>query len=156
MHQIIGDKLSARNFQSQVNEIHARVAVLNKLQTWGASHPSCHLNLAQLGSLLSFKPLCNKALRSQNCSKVGIPLYEIKQALSKYPMGSKLTAQQWKELSLDWRKNLDERIQKLTRLRDEMDWCIGCGCLSLEQCPLRNPNDVLGQEGAGPRILERP
>ncbi|MFK7338588.1 redox-sensitive transcriptional activator SoxR, partial [Acinetobacter baumannii] len=88
--------------------------------------------------------------------KVGIPLYEIKQALSKYPMGSKLTAQQWKELSLDWRKNLDERIQKLTRLRDEMDWCIGCGCLSLEQCPLRNPNDVLGQEGAGPRILERP
>nr|WP_139846104.1 type IIL restriction-modification enzyme MmeI [Acinetobacter baumannii] len=71
-------------------------------------------------------------------------------------MGSKLTAQQWKELSLDWRKNLDERIQKLTRLRDEMDWCIGCGCLSLEQCPLRNPNDVLGQEGAGPRILERP
>ncbi len=41
-------------------------------------------------------------------------------------MGSKLTAQQWKELSLDWRKNLDERIQKLTRLRDEMDWCIGC------------------------------
>ncbi|MDC5008125.1 redox-sensitive transcriptional activator SoxR [Acinetobacter baumannii] len=88
--------------------------------------------------------------------KVGIPLDEIKQALSKYPMGSKLTAQQWKELSLDWRKNLDERIQKLTRLRDEMDWCIGCGCLSLEQCPLRNPNDVLGQEGAGPRILERP
>ncbi|WP_049065715.1 redox-sensitive transcriptional activator SoxR, partial [Acinetobacter seifertii] len=56
---------------------------------------------------------------------VGIPLDEIKQALSKYPMGSKLTAQQWKELSLDWRKNLDERIQKLTRLRDEMDWCIG-------------------------------
>ncbi len=50
--------------------------------------------------------------------KVGIPLDEIKQALSKYPMGSKLTAQQWKELSLDWRKNLDERIQKLTRLRD--------------------------------------
>lgn len=43
--------------------------------------------------------------------KVGIPLDEIKQALSKYPMGSKLTAQQWKELSLDWRKNLDERIQ---------------------------------------------
>lgn len=88
--------------------------------------------------------------------RVGIPLNEIKEALSAYPMGSKLTAKQWKELSSHWRKDLDDRIQKLTRLRDEMDWCIGCGCLSLEQCPLRNPEDVLGQEGAGPRILERP
>ena len=52
--------------------------------------------------------------------KVGIPLDEIKQALSKYPMGSKLTAQQWKELSLDWRKNLDERIQNSQD--SEMKW----------------------------------
>ncbi len=75
---------------------------------------------------------------------------KIKQALSKYPMGSKLTAQQWKELSLDWRKNLDERIQKLSQ-DSEMKWIgvLDDGCLSLEQCPLRNPNDVLGTRGAG-------
>lgn len=88
--------------------------------------------------------------------RVGIPLNEIKEALSQYPVGSKLTAKQWKDLSSHWRGNLDDRIQKLTRLRDEMDWCIGCGCLSLEQCPLRNPEDILGLEGSGPRILERP
>ncbi|MBI1448188.1 redox-sensitive transcriptional activator SoxR [Acinetobacter sp. AC1-2] len=88
--------------------------------------------------------------------RVGIPLNEIKEALSQYPVGSKLTAKQWKNLSSHWRENLDDRIQKLTRLRDEMDWCIGCGCLSLEQCPLRNPEDILGQDGSGPRILERP
>jgi MerR family redox-sensitive transcriptional activator SoxR len=87
--------------------------------------------------------------------KVGISLEEIKNALSVYPMGSKLTAEQWSVLSSHWRKDLDERIQKLTRLRDEMDWCIGCGCLSLKQCPLRNPEDVLRHEGSGPRILER-
>ncbi|WP_151744397.1 redox-sensitive transcriptional activator SoxR [Acinetobacter calcoaceticus] len=88
--------------------------------------------------------------------RVGIPLNEIKEALSQYPVGSKLTAKQWNDLSSHWRENLDDRIQKLTRLRDEMDWCIGCGCLSLEQCPLRNPEDILGLEGSGPRILERP
>jgi MerR family redox-sensitive transcriptional activator SoxR len=87
--------------------------------------------------------------------KVGISLEEIKTALSVYPIGSKLSAEQWSELSSRWRKDLDERIQKLTRLRDEMDWCIGCGCLSLKQCPLRNPEDVLGRQGSGPRILER-
>ncbi|MCH7315608.1 redox-sensitive transcriptional activator SoxR [Acinetobacter sp. ANC 3882] len=87
--------------------------------------------------------------------KVGISLDEIKNALSIYPVGSKLTAEQWAELSSRWREDLDARIQKLTRLRDEMDWCIGCGCLSLEQCRLRNPEDILGEDGAGPRILER-
>ncbi|KAF7276602.1 hypothetical protein GWI33_010041 [Rhynchophorus ferrugineus] len=88
--------------------------------------------------------------------RVGIPLDEIKEALSIYPVGSKLSAEQWRELSTRWRSDLNERIQKLTRLRDEMDWCIGCGCLSLDQCPLRNPEDILGREGVGPRILERP
>ncbi len=88
--------------------------------------------------------------------RVGIPLEEIKEALSYYPIGTKLTIEQWHELSTRWRTQLDDRIQKLTRLRDEMDSCIGCGCLSLTQCPLRNPEDVLGQEGAGARILERP
>lgn len=88
--------------------------------------------------------------------RVGIPLEEIKEALSYYPIGTKLTIEQWHELSARWRAQLDERIQKLTRLRDEMDSCIGCGCLSLTQCPLRNPEDVLGQEGTGARILERP
>ena len=59
-------------------------------------------------------------------------------------------------LSARWRQTLDERIKRLTRLRDELDNCIGCGCLSLQDCPLRNPNDALAAEGPGPRILERP
>lgn len=88
--------------------------------------------------------------------RTGIPLEEIKEALARFPAGSKLTAAQWRELSSRWRESLDERITKLSRLRDELDSCIGCGCLSLDECPLRNPSDVLGEKGPGPRILERP
>ena len=76
--------------------------------------------------------------------------------MGELPPDSKLTAAQWKSLSARWRQTLDERIKRLTRLRDELDNCIGCGCLSLQDCPLRNPNDALAAEGPGPRILERP
>lgn len=89
--------------------------------------------------------------------RTGVPLEEIRETMAQFPQdGTKLTAAQWKQLSSQWRENLDERIRKLTRLRDELDSCIGCGCLSLQDCPLRNPEDVLGRDGPGPRILERP
>jgi MerR family redox-sensitive transcriptional activator SoxR len=50
---------------------------------------------------------------------------------------------------------LNSRIQKLTELRDRLDDCIGCGCLSITACPLRNPSDQLAEQGAGPRLLEQ-
>lgn len=88
--------------------------------------------------------------------RTGIPLEEIGDALSRFPSGSKLSASQWETLASAWRDGLDERINRLTRLRDELNQCIGCGCLSLEECPLRNPGDALGAKGPGARILERP
>jgi MerR family redox-sensitive transcriptional activator SoxR len=59
----------------------------------------------------------------------------------------------WTRLSAEWRAELDARIEQLRRLRDQLTDCIGCGCLSIERCRLRNPSDVLGQEGPGPRRL---
>ncbi len=88
--------------------------------------------------------------------RAGIPLEEIRAALSRFPIGSKLTSEQGGVLSSAWRKTLDERIQRLTVLRDHLDSCIGCGCLSLADCPLRNPNDILGRQGAGAHIFEHP
>ncbi|CAH5177929.1 redox-sensitive transcriptional activator SoxR [Serratia marcescens] len=88
--------------------------------------------------------------------RAGIPLEEIRAALSRFSIGSKLTSEQWGVLSSAWRKTLDERIQRLTVLRDHLDSCIGCGCLSLADCPLRNPNDILGRQGAGAHIFEHP
>ena len=86
--------------------------------------------------------------------RTGIPLASIQAALARLPDGRAPTAEDWSALSSAWRTELDERIRRLTQLRDQMDDCIGCGCLSLKACPLRNPEDALGVEGAGPRLLE--
>ena len=86
--------------------------------------------------------------------RTGIPLASIQAALARLPDGRAPTAEDWAELSRAWRIELDERIRRLTQLRDQMDDCIGCGCLSLKTCPLRNPQDALGAQGSGPRLLE--
>ena len=86
--------------------------------------------------------------------RVGVPLASIGEALETLPEGRAPTAADWARLSARWRAELDERITKLTRLRDQLSDCIGCGCLSIKACPLRNPWDKLGEEGPGARLLE--
>ncbi len=86
--------------------------------------------------------------------RTGIPLAEIKQALDTLPKGRMPTAADWKRLSKKWRGDLDDRIQRLTAMRDQLTDCIGCGCLSVDACPLRNPWDELAEQGAGPRLLD--
>ena len=86
--------------------------------------------------------------------RTGIPLASIQAALARLPQGRAPTAEDWAELSRAWRVELDERIRRLSQLRDQLDDCIGCGCLSLKTCPLRNPRDALGALGSGPRLLE--
>ena len=81
-------------------------------------------------------------------------LAEIREALATLPDGRTPTAADWKRLSSRWRSDLDDRIDRLTRLRDQLDGCIGCGCLSLGVCPLWNPWDKLAAQGSGPRILD--
>ncbi len=83
----------------------------------------------------------------------GIPLADIAQALASLPDGRTPTAADWRRLSARWREDLDRRIAQLTRLRDNLDGCIGCGCLSLKACPLRNPGDRLAAQGPGSRLL---
>lgn len=86
--------------------------------------------------------------------RVGIPLAEIRAALGELPDDHTPSTEDWQRLSTRWRAELDARIDRLTRLRDHLDGCIGCGCLSVRDCPLRNPGDVLAGQGAGPRLLE--
>ena len=85
--------------------------------------------------------------------RTGIPLSEIKQALEALPMGKPITPEDWRRLSASWRENLDSRIRTLTALRDQLTDCIGCGCLSMQDCPLRNPQDCLAEQGPGARLL---
>lgn len=85
----------------------------------------------------------------------GISLADVKETLGEYPEDMKLNLDAWKNISSRWREDLNSRITYLIRLRDELDSCIGCGCLSMDSCPLRNPNDFLGEKRSGPVILER-
>lgn len=89
----------------------------------------------------------------QAAQRVGLTLEEIGAALATLPREEGLTPRDWKRLSAAWRPMLDERIRLLEGLRDDLDSCIGCGCLSLERCRLRNPGDRAAALGAGPRYL---
>ena len=86
--------------------------------------------------------------------QLGIPLREIGARLAELPGDRTPGKADWARLAAGWRDALDRRIEQLTRLRDSLDGCIGCGCLSVESCPLRNPGDALAAEGPGPRYLE--
>lgn len=86
--------------------------------------------------------------------RLGIPLASIKAAIDSLPKGRTPTDQDWRKLSSRWQADLDERIGRLSRLRNLLGGCIGCGCLSMRECPLRNPWDQLGGDGPGPQLLE--
>ncbi|MEW2634011.1 redox-sensitive transcriptional activator SoxR [Streptomyces sp. NPDC048389] len=89
--------------------------------------------------------------------RVGIPLATIRKALAELPEERTPDRDDWARLSEAWRGELDERIKQLGRLRDHLTDCIGCGCLSLENCVLSNPDDVFGEQRTGSRLLpERP
>ncbi|XLZ71271.1 redox-sensitive transcriptional activator SoxR [Massilia sp. SR12] len=88
--------------------------------------------------------------------RVGIALAEIQAALATLPATAAPSRADWERLSATWRAELDERIAQLRKLRDTLDDCIGCGCLSIDRCRLRNPGDKLSEKGAGPhRLLVR-
>lgn len=83
----------------------------------------------------------------------GLSLGQIRDALATLPGGRTPNAADWQRLSRSWQPLLDERIAALTRLRDQLASCIGCGCLSLRRCRLYNPGDEAAALGSGPRFL---
>ena len=85
--------------------------------------------------------------------RVGIALVDIAAALATLPATAAPSRADWGRLSTAWRADLDERIAQLQKLRDTLDDCIGCGCLSIDRCRLRNPFDKLAAKGPGPQRL---
>jgi MerR family transcriptional regulator, redox-sensitive transcriptional activator SoxR len=81
--------------------------------------------------------------------ELGISLSEIKTAFNALPLGQSVTIADWKELAKNWKVSLSDRISRLERLRNNIDKCIGCGCLSLHSCPLRNSGDRLAEGAQG-------
>jgi len=85
--------------------------------------------------------------------QLGFPLEEIREKLSSLPEGRTPTVKDWEKISRSFKKALDERIEMASRMRDRLDGCIGCGCLSLSKCELYNPKDHLNRFGTGPQYL---
>ncbi|WP_375255247.1 redox-sensitive transcriptional activator SoxR [Yoonia sp.] len=85
--------------------------------------------------------------------KLGFSLSEIAPHLHRLPDHKAPTKADWTRISTKFRKDIDARIDALEELRDKLDGCIGCGCLSLKSCALYNPGDMKAAEGAGPRNL---
>lgn len=85
--------------------------------------------------------------------QLGLSIRDIKAALAGLPEGRTPTQKDWAKISREFRKALDTQINALTRIRDNLDGCIGCGCLSLKKCALYNPEDRAGKDGPGARRL---
>lgn len=87
---------------------------------------------------------------------VGLTLDETKEALDRLPKGRTPTRSDWNKLSTAWRSRLDAEIAALENLRNRLDRCIGCGCLSLDECHITNPADSAARRGPGARFLPEP
>ena len=90
----------------------------------------------------------------RTAQRVGLSLDEIRAALADLPDGRTPTKSDWHRISNAWRPRLDEQIRRIELLRDKLDGCIGCGCLSLRSCTLTNPGDEMSERGPGAVLLE--
>lgn len=90
----------------------------------------------------------------RSAQRVGLSLDDFTDALSSLPGGRTPTKADWSRLSRQWRPRINAQIERLERLRDRLDGCIGCGCLSLQRCSLHNTEDVIGASGPGAAYLE--
>jgi MerR family redox-sensitive transcriptional activator SoxR len=89
----------------------------------------------------------------RTAQRVGLSLEEIAEALAGLPADRAPARADWARLSAAWRPRIDAQIARLERLRDKLDGCIGCGCLSLDRCALSNPDDEAAARGPGAAFL---
>ncbi|GAB5454470.1 MAG: redox-sensitive transcriptional activator SoxR [Henriciella sp.] len=85
--------------------------------------------------------------------QMGLTIEQIRSVMASLPDGRTPTKADWSRISRTFRKTLDERIAMMERMRDRLDGCIGCGCLSLKACSLYNPDDKAYRLGVGPRYV---
>lgn len=85
--------------------------------------------------------------------QIGLSIEQIKAVMARLPEGRTPTKADWTAISRGFRETLDQRIAMMQRMRDNLDGCIGCGCLSLKVCSLYNRDDKAERLGVGPRYL---
>lgn len=85
--------------------------------------------------------------------QIGLSIDQINDVMTSLPGNRTPTKADWSKISRKFRKTLDQRIAMMERMRDRLDGCIGCGCLSLRACQLYNPDDEARRLGVGPRFV---
>lgn len=89
----------------------------------------------------------------QAAQYVGVSLAEIREAFDRFPPEHAPTKREWAGLARQWRPRIDQRIRELQQVRDGLSQCVGCGCLSMRQCAIYNPDDTLSSQGPGARRI---
>lgn len=136
----IGDMVERSGFPHSALRYYEREGLISSTRTSGGQRRYRRSTLRRLAFI--------RAARS-----IGIGLDEVRTALESLPSERTPTKNDWSRLSRAWRARLDEEVEALLALRDGLDGCIGCGCLSMTTCKLVNPNDQVGAQGPGARGL---
>ena len=106
------------------------------------------------GNQRRFKPdVLRRIAVIKAAQHMGVSLKDIKMTLNTLPENRTPNKSDWSKLSMRWREQLTKQIEYLQNIRDKVDGCIGCGCLSMKQCPIYNPDDVCGQTQSGAALL---
>jgi MerR family redox-sensitive transcriptional activator SoxR len=136
-----------------VGEVAARAGLAPSAVRWYESQGLISSSRTAGGARRYPRSVLRRLAFVRAAQNVGLSLAEVRAALGTLPEGRTPTARDWSRLSAGWRSRLDEQIAALTQLRDGLDSCIGCGCLSLDRCALSNPGDLAAREGPGARWL---
>jgi MerR family transcriptional regulator, redox-sensitive transcriptional activator SoxR len=136
-----------------VGEVAARVGVNTSALRFYEEHGLIRSERSPSGHRRYRPDVLRRVSFIKAAQQVGLSLDDIRTALGSLPYARTPSRRDWARLAASWQPMLDDRITQLQRMRDQLDSCIGCGCLSLDTCGLYNPDDRAASLGAGPRYL---
>jgi MerR family redox-sensitive transcriptional activator SoxR len=136
-----------------IGELSERTGVASSALRYYESEGLIHAERSDGGQRRYPREVVRRVSFIRVAQQVGLSLDEIRGALASLPDSRTPNEQDWHRLSTSWRPRIDAQIGVLERLRDRLDGCIGCGCLSLKVCRLVNPGDEAAARGPGPRFV---
>jgi MerR family redox-sensitive transcriptional activator SoxR len=136
-----------------IGEVAERAGVATSALRFYESNGLIHSDRTDVGHRRYHADVLRRVGFIRVAQRVGLSLGEIRAALDSLPSGRTPNRREWARLAASWQPILDERIAMLTAMKENLDGCIGCGCLSLDTCALYNPDDQAATKGAGPRYL---
>ena len=136
-----------------IGEVAARAGVATSALRFYEANGLIHSDRTDVGHRRYHADVLRRVGFIRVAQRVGLSLGEIRSALDSLPSGRTPNRKDWTRLASSWRPLIDQRIAMLEAMKENLDGCIGCGCLSLDTCALYNPDDQAAALGTGPRYL---